>query len=477
MARKVENKVVLHNTLGRQLEEFVPIEPARVKLYTCGPTVYNFAHIGNLRTYIFEDSLRRTFEYFGYDVHHVMNITDVGHLSSDADSGEDKMELGAKREGKSVWDIARHYENAFFKDIEKLNILRPNIVCRATEHVPEMIDFIQKILDNGYAYVSGGNVYFSVDRFPRYGELAQLKLDPGDAVARVSEDSNKRNVFDFVLWFTRSKHSDQEMLWDSPWGRGFPGWHIECSTMATKYLGEKIDIHCGGVDHISVHHSNEIAQSEAALGHRWVNYWLHGEFLNLDSNKMAKSGGEFLTLSTLESREFSPIDYRYFCLGAHYRSKLQFSWNALISARNTLFNLKQRYLTWEKDGVKLRSGSEDGYLDQFNSSIADDIGIPQALAVMWAVVKDPKVSDGQKRSLLLEFDKVFGLGISSWTNEKLPEKFQNIIKLREVARANQDFDQADRLRKQLLEEGVIVKDTSIGTEWHYIETNTPKNAE
>jgi cysteinyl-tRNA synthetase len=306
----VFKRLVLFNTLGRKELEFVPLEPGKVRLYTCGPTVYNYAHIGNLRTYIFEDILRRTLMRFGYEVHHVMNITDVGHLTSDADTGEDKMQVGARQTGRTVWEIARLYEEKFFDDLDELNILPPHVKCRATEHIPDIITFIERLLERGYAYQAGGNIYFSVDKFQRYGELALLKLDQQVAGARVGVDESKLNPYDFVLWFTESKFPNQEMKWESPWGVGFPGWHIECSVMATKYVGERID-------HIPVHHTNEIAQSEAALDHRWVNYWMHGEFLILKEGKMSKSSGVFLTLQELRKRGFTAFDYRYFCLGTH----------------------------------------------------------------------------------------------------------------------------------------------------------------
>ena len=323
----------VYNTLQRQIEPFHPIEEGRVSFYACGPTVYNYAHIGNLRTYVFEDILRRSLEYFGYEVQHVMNVTDVGHLTDDADQGEDKMEVSAREKKMSVWEIAEFYANAFFKDLEKLNIEPPTKTCRATDHIGDMIGLIKRLEEKGYTYVAGGNVYFDISQFPDYGKLALLDRQDLKIGARVERDPNKRNPRDFVLWFTQSKFEHQTMQWDSPWGRGYPGWHVECSAMSMKYLGEQFDIHAGGVDHIPVHHTNEIAQSEAATGRKWVNYWLHGEFLVMKGAKIAKSAGNSITFSVLEEENFEPLDYRYFCLGGHYRSQLIFTKEALEVAR------------------------------------------------------------------------------------------------------------------------------------------------
>ena len=346
----------LFNSLGREVQDFIPIHPPDVGVYTCGPTVYNFAHIGNLRTYLFEDVLRRTLEFMGWRVRHVMNVTDVGHLSDDADEGEDKMVLGARREGRTVWEIADFYTRAFFDDLAKLNIEPPTVVARATAHIEDMIRLIRRIEANGFTYLAGGNLYFDISRLPDYGKLAGLNLDSLQAGARIEVDSAKRNPLDFVLWFTRSKFENQAMLWDSPWGRGYPGWHIECSAMSMRYLGEHFDIHCGGIDHVPVHHTNEIAQSEAATGARWVNYWLHGEFLVLEKEKMAKSSGRFLTLGRLVEEGFDPLDYRFFCLGAHYRTQLQFSFEGLEAARNGRANLVERIARLKGQGAGAEKG-------------------------------------------------------------------------------------------------------------------------
>jgi len=346
--------LTLYNTLTRRREKFVPLTKGKAGLYTCGPTVYNYAHIGNLRSYIFEDLLKRVLIWNGYNVKHVMNITDVGHLTSDADVGEDKMLLAALREKKSVWKIAEYYTKSFKKDMKKLNILPPDIWSKATDHIPEQIELIQTLEKKGFTYIAGGNVYFNTSKLNDYGKLAQLKLD-AEMQARIKDDKNKKNPHDFVLWFTKSKFEAQEMKWHSPWGKeGYPGWHLECSAMAMKYLGKQFDIHCGGIDHVPVHHTNEIAQSEAATGKKpWVKYWLHNEFLVLSQGeKMAKSGGNFITLSTLEEKGFHPLDYRYFCLGTHYRKPLMFSYEALEGARSTTKKLVEKVLDLKKSKDK-----------------------------------------------------------------------------------------------------------------------------
>ena len=470
-------KLTLFNTLGRKETEFIPIEPEKVRLYTCGPTVYNYAHIGNLRTYIFEDVLRRTLARFGYDVRHVMNITDVGHLTSDADTGEDKMLVGARQTGKTVWEIARFYEEKFFEDTEELNIWQPHIKSRATEHIPEMIDFIQILMDKGYAYLAGGNVYFSVERFPRYGEMALLNLDQQVAGARIEVDENKHNPYDFVLWFTESKFPNQVMKWPSPWGVGFPGWHIECSVMAIKYLGEHVDIHCGGIDHIPVHHTNEIAQSEAALGHRWVNYWLHGEFLVLKKSKMSKSSGTFLTLAELRKQGFSALDYRYFCLGTHYRRNLEFSWEALQGAQNAVANLRGFYLDWPEQNGGGDNERIDSYRQEFDAALAQDLNAPQGLATVWKMTRDPELAPADKRALLLDFDQVLGLGVEDWRKEELPAELQRLLAERQEARASRDFARADEIRAKLLEANVAVKDTRTGPQWYYLTRRAGKPKE
>ena len=405
-----------------------------------------------------------------------MNVTDVGHLTSDADSGEDKMLVAARREDKTVLDIARYYETVFFQDLSDLNILMPHVTCRATEHIPEMISLVEQILVNGYGYEAGGNIYFSVDKFPSYGEMALLQLDKQQAGARVAVDVHKRNPHDFVLWFTESKFSDQEMKWDSPWGVGFPGWHVECTAMAMKYLGDQLDIHCGGIDHIPVHHTNEIAQAEAACGHRWVNYWLHSEFLMMKKDRMSKSSGQFLTLAEVRKRGFSPHDYRYFCMGAHYRSKLQFDWQALEGARTARETLRNRYLDWLEKPTDFGDDRIDGYQREFETIIANDLDTPQALAILWKMAKDPALGNRQKQALMLDFDRVLGLGVSGWQREILPEELQNLVIRREEARQRKDFEAADSLRQQLLAAGVVVKDTPEGSQWYYVRDREGEQA-
>ncbi|HPP76522.1 MAG TPA: cysteine--tRNA ligase, partial [Armatimonadota bacterium] len=376
----------LFNTLTRTKEEFIPLEPGKAGLYTCGPTVYNYAHIGNLRSYIFADILRRTLEFENYDVTQVMNITDVGHLTSDDDIGEDKMEAGARREGKSIWDIARYYEDAFFVDIDKLNIERPTIVARATEHVPDMIDLVKRLEERGFTYETEQAVYFDVTKFPEYTKLAGQALEEKITAARaeVQEDPEKKNPADFALWFKATgRFKNHLMQWDSPWGMGFPGWHVECSAMSMRYLGETFDIHTGGIDHIPVHHTNEIAQSQAATGKPFVRYWMHGEFLVVSGGeKMAKSAGEFLRLQVLTDKGYDPLAYRYLCLQVHYRSKLNFTWESLDAAQAGYNRLKAFI-----DVASRARGTEQPwvqeYRDRFRDAITDDLNIPRAIAVMW----------------------------------------------------------------------------------------------
>jgi cysteinyl-tRNA synthetase len=466
--RVMPHKVTLYNSLGRREEEFVPIEEGRVRLYACGPTVYHYAHVGNLRTYVFEDILRRVLVRAGYEVCHVVNVTDVGHLTSDADDGDDKMLAGARRERRSVWEIARFYEAAFFDDLERLNVLRPHVVSRATEHVDDMLALVERIAAKGYAYEAGGNVYFDVGRFPSYGELARLRVEGQQAGLRVDVDEHKRDPNDFVLWFTQSKFPEQEMVWPSPWGVGFPGWHLECSAMAARYLGERIDIHCGGVDHIPVHHTNERAQSEAAFGHRWVNYWLHGEFLVLPGDgKMSKSTGEFVTLTNLAEQGFSPEDFRYLCLGAHYRSPLQFHTEALGGARNALSALRERYLSWD-DAPGYAAGDIDvRYVAAFDEAVFHDLNLPRALAVVWAMARDTSLAPTAKRRLLVQFDGVLGLGVASWRRRELPLELRELVAARSAARRDRDFGRADAIRDLLRAAGVEIRDTPAGTEWSF----------
>lgn len=452
----------VYNTLTRRKDEFLPIEEEKVGMYTCGPTVYNYAHVGNLRTYIFEDVLKKSLEYFGYKVKHVMNVTDVGHLQSDNDEGEDKMSLGAKRENKTVWEIARFYEDAFFKDCSLLNIKRPTVTCRATEHIDDMISFVKTLEDKGYTYISNGNVYYEIDKFKDYTKLANLSLDELQAGSRIEVDKNKKNPLDFVLWFTNSKFSNQIMQWDSPWGRGFPGWHLECSTMSIKYLGERIDIHCGGVDHITVHHTNEIAQSEGALGHKWVNYWMHGEFLVLDGGKMSKSSGEFLTLSKLIEKGFSPLDYRYFCLQSRYRKQLIFSFESLNDAKNSLKKLKNRISSIIKDinDEEIDNNKIEAYREKFMLEIGDDLNIPNAFTVLFDVLKDEALNNAEKKYLVEDFDKVLSLDLLVEDKAEVDEALiESLIEERNQARKSKDWAKADEIRNKLSDMGIELIDT------------------
>jgi cysteinyl-tRNA synthetase len=466
----------LFNTLGRETQEFVPIEPGNVRLYCCGPTVYNYAHIGNLRTYVFEDILRRTLEWLGYEVHHVMNITDVGHLTDDADEGEDKMFESSQKMGKSVWEIAEYFTDAFFSDADKLNIRRPTTAPRATEHIQDMIDMIRRLEERGYTYEAGGNVYFDTQAFENYGELALLDRQEQMAGSRVEVDTYKKHPRDFVLWFTRSKFGRQAMMWDSPWGVGYPGWHIECSAMSTRYLGEHFDIHCGGIDHIPVHHTNEIAQTEAATGKKWVNYWLHAEFLLLDTGKMSKSRGGFVTLSTLEEEEFDPLDYRYFCLGGHYRSQLQFSYDALKAARRARLNLLERLGLLRadaeeqgRDGRDLADTEAGTYVAQFRGHLEDDLNTPRALATLWALMKADSLPPADRVEAARRMDEVLGLELFahklSGTVDELDPETRQLALERAEARKNRDFQRADEIRDALLKRGLLLEDTPNGTRW------------
>lgn len=454
----------LYNTFSRQLEVFEPLDVNKkeVKIYCCGPTVYNFAHIGNMRTYIFEDLLRRSLEYLGYEVTHVMNITDVGHLSGDSDEGEDKVILAARERGLSVKEIALFFEEAFFMDSSKLNILRPKLTPRATENVGCMIEDIKILEKKGYAYQAGGNIYFNVSEFSPYYDLSHLNSS-AESVSRVSFDSHKRDERDFALWFTNSKYPDQSMLWDSPWGVGYMGWHTECSAMARHYLGEKIDIHCGGVDHIRVHHTNEKAQAEAIEGKQWVKYWMHAEFLVMDKGKMSKSEGNFLTLSDLENNGYDPLDYRYLCLGTHYRKQLSFSWEILDSARTAREKLKRQCLLLDKE-----KRSEDDlnliqeYENLFIQSICNDLAMPSSLALVWKLLKDKSLSPSSKRELINSWDKVLGLSLFEEGEDKIPLEIFNLAKERDEAKREKNYKKADSIRSYIQEMGWDILDAKEG---------------
>ncbi|HOX08571.1 MAG TPA: cysteine--tRNA ligase [Planctomycetota bacterium] len=471
----------LYNTLTRAKDEFAPIAAPAVGLYTCGPTVYNFAHIGNLRTYVFEDVLRRALARFGFKVKHVMNITDVGHLTSDADTGEDKMELGARREGKTAWDIARFYTEAFTADCRRLNVLAPDVVCKATDHIPEMIALVRRLEEKGVTYRLADGIYFDTSKFPAYGAMARLDIDGLEAGARVEMVEGKRNPTDFALWKFSPKDKQRQMEWDAPWGRGFPGWHIECSAMSMKHLGEQIDIHCGAVDHIAVHHTNEIAQSEAATGKSpWVRWWVHGEFLVLDKGKMAKSGGGFITLDAVIKKGFDPLAYRYFLLQAHYRSQLMFSWEGLEAAANGYRNLRETVLGLKEqlpvassqlpvgkpatDNCQLTTGN---YGERFDDAVADDLNMPRALGTLWEALKDGGLSAAAKLALVAHAEPVLGLGLDRVEAEKpaeVPADVAELAERRAAARKSKDFAAADVLRKELAAKGYEVEDRP-GGKW------------
>lgn len=462
------SEIKIFNTASRELEPFQPIKDGEVGLYTCGPTVYHYAHIGNLRTYVFEDVLRRMFENNGFKVNHVMNITDVGHLESDADEGEDKMTLAAKREQKSPWDIARFFEDAFFEDSKALNIQRPHTVCRATEHIEEMISFVKDLEDRGMAYVVDGNVYFDTTKFPTYSDFAKLDIAHMMEHGRVEQDHRKRNPQDFVLWFSQSKYPNQIMKWDSPWGVGFPGWHIECSAMASKYLGDHFDIHCGGIDHVSVHHTNEIAQSEGKFGHKWVNYWMHGEFLLLDKGKMSKSKGDTLTVNKLKEKGYDPMCFRYLCLTTHYRGQLKFSYESLDGARNAYETLLNKAHDWESEAGVITEADRRiaaEYRGQFNEALANDLNTPVALSALWTCLRDDRLSNGAKLAFFKDADVVLGLTRRDDDGLSLTPEQQKMIEDREAARASKDWKRADELRAALEKEGIILKDRPKGTDW------------
>ena len=463
----------LYNTLSKQVEEFIPNENNKVKMYTCGPTVYHYAHIGNLRTYIFEDILEKGLSFLGYDVIRAMNITDVGHLTSDGDTGEDKMAKGAKREGKTVWEIADFYTKAFLDDMRKLNIRKPKVVERATKHIDTYIEMIKVLLDKGYAYISNGNVYFDISKAKDYYKLSgknpdDLKIGVRDTV---EEDKAKRNPADFVLWFTLSKFENQVMKWDSPWGVGYPGWHIECSGISYKVFGDYLDIHCGGVDNIFPHHTNEIAQSEAFLGHKWCNYWCHGAHLNDESGKMSKSKGEFLTVSLLEKKGYSPLDYRFFCLNSHYRNPLVFTYESLDGAKNALKKLKTKVLSLTNEGKKQDDFYEE-YHNKFGEAFGNDLNTSLMLTVLYDVLKDNNLNDKTKRLLVEDFDSVLSLDLLKEefkeVDSTLEEKILKKIEERKEAKKNKDFALADKIRDDLLAEGVKLIDTREGTTYELV---------
>lgn len=456
----------IYNTLSHSEEEFIPWNGKVVNMYTCGPTVYHFAHIGNLRTYIMEDILERTLRYLGYNVKRCMNITDVGHLSSDSDTGNDKMVTAAQKEHKTVLEIAKYYTDIFFEDFKKLNIIKPEIVSPATENIDEYIKIIQKLLDTGYAYEAGGNVYFDTSKLKQYYVLTNhTEEELLDGVRDTVEvDNNKKNKADFVLWFTKSKFDSQDLKWESPFGLGYPGWHIECSGISIKYLGEQLDIHCGGVDNIFPHHTNEIAQSESFLSHPWCKYWFHVEHLNDESGKMSKSKGKTLTVDTLIENGYDPLSYRFLCLQSHYRKQLTFSYSSLDGAENAYKKLKNRVLSLSKEG-EVDTETFNTYKNNFVSYLEDDINTANAISVIYDVLK-ANTNDLTKYELIKDFDKVLGLELTTEINNTIQVDIEFInskIEERNEAKKNKNYELADQIRNELLEMGIILKDTREGT--------------
>ncbi len=449
----------LFNTLTRKVEECKPINPPHVGFYACGPTVYGRAHLGNLRTYIFVDVLHRTLEHNGFDVDFVMNITDVGHLTSDADEGEDKMEKGATRDKVSVWEVAKKYTELFKEDMQELHIWEPDQWMRATDNIPEQIALIERLEAEGYTYKTSDGVYFDTSKFPTYGALAKLNLKGQKAGARVTDNKEKRNPTDFALWKFSPRDSQRQMEWESPWGIGFPGWHLECSAMSMKALGSSFDIHAGGIDHIPVHHTNEIAQSEAATGKPFVRTWVHGEFLLIDDGKMSKSLDNTYTLDTLEEKGIRPVAFRLFCLGAHYRSKLNFTWEAMASTQKVLQDLEQRMAALDdtpSEGVRK-------YEEKFFAAIQNDLNTPQGLAVLWELLKSDEPA-AAKRASIVKMDEILGLGLATIEQVVLdiPAAVQKLVSEREAARKAKDWVKSDALRKQIEHAGFTLKDTTGG---------------
>ena len=455
----------IYNTLTRQKEDFTSIHEGKAYMYSCGPTVYNYAHIGNLRTYIFMDLFRRTLRYDGYKLKGVMNITDVGHLLSDGDTGEDKMQKASREQKKSPWEIAAYYTDVFFTDLKKLNIGKPEIIAKATDHIQEMIDYVQKLVEKGYGYEIDDGIYFDIGKFPGYGKLSRLNLEEQQAGARVEVNSQKRHPADFALW--KKAEPEHIMQWPSPWGMGYPGWHIECSAMSLKYLGMPFDIHTGGVDHIPVHHENEIAQNEALTGKKSVNYWVHGEFMLVNNGKMSKSLGNTYRISDLEERGYKALDFRYFCLNTHYRKKLNFTFEGLDAAKAAYARLLAQVYKHKTAKASGDTALAEKYLEQFRQAIDDDLNVPLALGILWTMMKETPAKE--LYTAALEFDKVLGLDLDKAEAPKEEEQKtdapQEVIALceeRKAAKAAKDWAKADKLRADIAAMGYTVVDTKDG---------------
>lgn len=458
--------IQFYNTLTRQKGEFKPLEGNTVRIYSCGPTVYSYAHIGNFRAYIFMDTLRRVLQYNGYELNHVMNITDVGHLESDADEGEDKMEKAARKENKDPYEIAKYYTEIFFKDMERLQIQRPETIAKATEHIPEMLEFVQGLGKNGYAYETSRGIYFDISKLDKYPVLSNRNIDEQIAGARVDVDEEKRNPYDFALWIKAPE--THIMKWESPWGLSYPGWHIECSAMGRKYLGDEFDIHTGGIDHIPTHHENEIAQSKGLTGKVPAKAWMHVEFLQVDGGKMSKSLGNTYTLDQLQEKGIEPLAYKLFCFTAHYRTKLNFTFDTALSTQTALNRLREGFLKHQEGTIDISNEKIKEYEDKFLATINDDLNMPAAMGIVWEIIRNQEKSK-QYAKLLLKFDKVLGLDLENskqYLEEakqiELPEEIAELLEKRKQARENKDWKIADQIRDQLKEKGYSVKDTKEG---------------
>lgn len=452
----------LYNTLTRKKENFKPIKKDSVGMYSCGPTVYWYQHIGNLRTYLFSDFLKRVLEYNGYKVKHVMNVTDVGHLTSDADTGEDKMEKAAEKEGKRAEDIAEYYLGVFKEDFKKLNIIPPEIWTKATEHIKEMINMIKVLEKKGYTYKTDDGIYFDTSKFKDYGKMGNVKMEKLIAGKR-TEMRDKKNKTDFALWkFSNSSEGKRQQEWDSPWGVGFPGWHIECSAMSMKYLGENFDIHTGGEDHIQIHHTNEICQSEAFSGKKFVNYWLHGAFLTFNGEKISKSKGGLYTISELEKKGFSPLSFRYMCLTTHYKKPLNFSLDILMASQNSLERLKNIIYELRKSNDKINEKNIDNAKKQFLEYLDDDLNMPRAVSFLWEILRDEKLNNAEKYRLAVEFDRVFGLDLEKEEEIEIPKEVKKLAKEREEMRKKKNWKEADNIRNRIKKLGFTIDDTDEG---------------